>query len=112
MDLHNYIRYRIFRKHIQNLKTLDVGGDIGINTFQSVIDGIKELTLSPYTKEEFEFAIAVKQTSPYFKNLNVIKDNAQELRSFEDNSFQQILLLDVFEHVMDLQKPSKQFVIS
>ncbi len=55
-------------------------------------------------QEGLKIPLSLKQSEPFFKSVNVIQDYGQELRQFENNSFQQILMIDVFEHVEYFQK--------
>ncbi|MEM3192378.1 MAG: class I SAM-dependent methyltransferase [Candidatus Parvarchaeota archaeon] len=89
------------------MDTLDVGG-IGINTFQSVLDGCEKITLSPYTELEFKLAESLKRANKEFEEVNIVKDDAEKLASFDDESFDQILVIDVLEHVTNLDRALEQ----
>lgn len=94
-DLHTHIRYRFIKKLIKNLYTLDVGAGEGIISFQLATIGINNITISPYSLKEANYAIKVKQSNIMFKEIQVVPDDAQELYSFKDESFDQILVIDV-----------------
>ncbi len=103
-DLHSHIRYRFIKKLIKNLYTLDVGAGEGIISFQLATIGINNITISPYTLKEANYATKVKQSNIMYEEMQVIPDDAQQLYKFKNESFDQILVIDVFEHVRDLNK--------
>jgi hypothetical protein len=59
--------------------------------------------LSPYTQEEFTLAKTIRDSISYFKDVKIVRDDVQQLESFEDDTLEQILVIDVFEHVIDLE---------
>jgi 2-polyprenyl-3-methyl-5-hydroxy-6-metoxy-1,4-benzoquinol methylase len=109
-DLHSHIRYRCIKNQIQNLRTLDVGGAAGYFSFSLTIDGLRDITLSPYTEIEFNEATLIKESDYRFNHIKIIKDDAESLNSFEDESFEQIMVIDVFEHVINLEKAVEQVI--
>jgi len=109
-DLHSHIRYRCIKSQIKNLKTLDVGGGTGYLSFSLAINGLQDITLSPYTEIEFNEAMHIKESDYRFQNIKIIKDDAESLNSFEDESFEQIMVIDVFEHVINLNNAVEQVI--
>ena len=101
-DLHSHIRYRCIKHYIKNLKTLDVGCGNGYFSFQLALNSIQDITLAPYTEMEFNIAKNIKESDHRFNHIKIIREDAQYLNQFEDESFEQIMVIDVFEHVINL----------
>jgi hypothetical protein len=100
-DLHSHIRYRCVKSQIKNLKTLDVGGT-GYISFSLAINGLQNITLSSYTEIKFNEAIHLKESDYRFQNIKIIKDDAESLNSFEDESFVIRAIIELEHHDVNI----------
>jgi len=66
------------------------------------LNSIQDITLAPYTEMEFNIAKNIKESDHRFNHIKIIREDAQYLNQFEDESFEQIMVIDVFEHVINL----------
>ena len=86
------------------------GGGEGYFSFSLAVNGLQDITLSPYAEMEFKNATYIKESDHRFDHIKIIKDDAELLNSFEDESFEQIIVLDVFEHVVNLNNAVEQVI--
>lgn len=110
MDFHSHIRYRATKKFLKSFsKNVEVGAGIGLMSFQFVLNFKKPILVLTYTDDEHTQALSiVKQVGWLQKYVIVKKDDAQILACCPANFFEQVLIIDVLEHVYDDHEAVKQ----
>ncbi len=99
-DLHSYLRWNSVSKYINyNLKTLDIGCNIGTMTIEIAKRTQLEVIGVDIDQKALEFA--KERAKKYsLNNCQFFYGNAYKL-NFEDGEFDQILLADILEHIDD-----------
>jgi len=101
IDFHSHIRYRAIKKFLESsLKNVEIGAGIGLMSFQFVLDFKRPILVLTYTDDEYTQALSIaKQVEWLQKYVIVKKDDAQILACCPANFFDQVLIIDVLEHV-------------
>jgi len=96
---HRITAIKVFFK--RGLKTVDVGAAQGRLSVELALSNHTPITALAYTEEEVN-SIATFVNQNGLKNLIKIgKDDAQKIESIQDAEVEQVLMIDVLEHVKD-----------
>lgn len=102
-DFHSHIRWRAVKKALLPCsKNIEIGAGIGLMSFHFALTFKKPILSLAYTLDEYEMALSIIECARWLKNyVNIGLGDAQNLSSLPDNQFDQVLLIDVLEHVKD-----------
>lgn len=105
-DFHSHIRWRAVKRVLSPcLKNLEVGAGNGLMSFQFVMTFKKPILVLTYTSDEYNEASSIIESIAFLKNYVILgMADAQNLKFLPDNHFEQVLLIDVLEHVKNDDK--------
>lgn len=101
-DYHTHLRWNGIKQFLDSkaYEVLEVGANSGIMTFHfSNLNPAANFMASEYDADAISEGLAVQKHYKQFKN---VQFSSQDLREFKsDSKFDQILLIDVLEHIKD-----------
>jgi SAM-dependent methyltransferase len=99
-DLHSHIRYRAIKKYFQSTdKNVEIGAGSGLMTFEFAKETGKNILGVIYEKKDLNFALETLKNSN-LKNVSFIQGGLPHLK-LKENYYDQVLLIDVLEHVQE-----------
>jgi len=102
LELHSHIRFRAIKRFFQpRNRTVEIGAGIGIMSIGYYYMTKKPIIALTYTEEEFSALTSKVAKLGLDKAIIIGQDDAQVLSSLKDGWAEQILLIDVLEHVED-----------
>lgn len=109
-DFHSHIRWRaIKRALLPCFRNIEVGAGYGLMSFQFIFTFKKPILVLTYTPDEYDEALSIIRTIPLLKSYaSLDKGDAQNLEHLPSNYFDQVLLIDVLEHIKDDDKAVKE----
>jgi len=110
IDFHSHIRWRAIKKFLEkSSRNVEVGAGFGLMSFQFVYTFKKPILVLTYTDDELYQALSIVKRVKWLQRYVIVKkDDAQILACCPANFFDQVLIIDVLEHVYNDYEAVKQ----
>ncbi|MEM2703632.1 MAG: class I SAM-dependent methyltransferase [Candidatus Bathyarchaeia archaeon] len=110
MDFHSHIRYRAVKKVLSpSFRNVEIGAGSGVMSYHFILNFKRPILVLTYTIDEYNEALSIIKEVDWLKNYVILgRRDAQNLKSLPNNYFDQVLLIDVLEHVKNDDKAVKE----